>query len=66
MPAPPRAAAAALLAALLLAGPLPPAAAAEAPALPSLFPLRAELSAPAGRLARLDLPPEVLAACRPD
>lgn len=40
--------------------------AAEAPALPSLFPLRAELVAPAGRLARLDLPPEVLAACRPD
>lgn len=59
-----RPAAGALLAALLL-GPTP-APAAETPALPSLFPLRAELSAPGGRLARLDLPPEVLAACRPD
>jgi hypothetical protein len=34
--------------------------------LASLFPRRAELTAPAGELARLDVPAEVLAACRPD
>ncbi|MFP3939742.1 MAG: hypothetical protein ACLF0P_05495 [Thermoanaerobaculia bacterium] len=39
---------------------------AEGAGLPSLFPERAELTAPDGRLARLELPPEVLAACRPD
>ena len=40
--------------------------AAEAPDLATLFPSRAEIAAPGGRLARLELPPEVLAACRPD
>lgn len=58
----------ACLAALpLAAAPIATRAAAQAPAdLPSLFPRRAPVSAPEGELARLDVPAEVLAACRPD
>jgi hypothetical protein len=41
-------------------------AAADPPELATLFPRRAGLSAPPGRLARLELPPEVVAACRAD
>ncbi len=41
-------------------------AAGGAPAVASLFPHRAPLAAPAGRLVRLALPPAVLAACRRD
>ena len=62
-------AAAALLAACaLLATPAAAAeGAAEAPAdLAALFPLQADVAAPSGCLARLELPTEVLAACRPD
>lgn len=40
--------------------------AANPPALASLFPRQASLTAPAGELARLLLPPEVLSACRSD
>jgi hypothetical protein len=58
--------------ALLLAGavsPAGPAAGAEAggaPRLRTLFPRQAPIAAEGGRLVRLILPPEVLAACRPD
>ena len=56
-----------MLLAATLAANLGGSAAAQAPAeLPSLFPRRAPLSAPPGELARLDVPAEVLAACRPD
>jgi len=58
----------ALLAALAGAGALSAQEPAEsaAPALGALFPHRAALTAPGGRLARLLLPPEVLSACRDD
>ena len=50
---------------LVAAGPA--GVAAEEPAgVAALFPRRAAVGAPAGRLVRLELPPEVLAACRPD
>jgi hypothetical protein len=39
---------------------------AAGPELVALFPQRAEITAPTGQLARLVLPPEVLAACRGD
>lgn len=51
------------LAAVLTAA---PAAGQEPADLPSLFPRRAAVSAPAGELARLDVPAEVLAASRLD
>lgn len=43
-----------------------PAAAETPPRLAALFPRQAPIEAAGGRLARLVLPPEVLAACRPD
>lgn len=43
-----------------------PPPAAGPPRLVTLFPRQAPVEAPAGRLARLVLPPEVLAACRSD
>ena len=57
---------AALGAALLLAVAVDPAAAAEPARLRTLFPRQAPVEAEAGRLVRLVLPPEVLAACRSD
>ncbi len=56
-----------LLAAVsLLAVSAPAAVRGAAPELRALFPRQAEITAPAGRLARLTLPPEVIAACRGD
>lgn len=55
-----------VLLALLLSAAVP-AVEASAPAdIASLFPQRAPVTAPGGRLARLDVPAEVLAASRPD
>lgn len=42
------------------------AGAEEAPELATLFPRRAEVTAPVGRLARLELPAAVVGACRSD
>ncbi len=43
-----------------------PIVSAQTPELRALFPRQAEISAPGGRLARLALPPEVIAQCRAD
>lgn len=45
---------------------LGPAAHGQEPELATLFPLQAPIEAAADRFVRLDLPPDVLAACRPD
>jgi hypothetical protein len=52
--------------ALVLAVVLTGRATAETTALATLFPLRAEVSAAASGFCRVELPPEVLAACRAD
>lgn len=54
------------LAGVLLAGVPAWAAAQDSAGVAALFPRWAAVTAPAGRLVRLELPPEVLAACRPD
>ena len=51
---------------LLLAGAPAGLTAQDSAGVAALFPRQAAVTAPAGRLVRLELPPEVLSACRPD